>query len=777
MGGCPSCQQARRTKEENKRIRLEQSAAKKRLSEAKRVAADARSTASKAAKLKAEREKAAKEKAANAKAAEDKIVARKAKRAEAERQRRARIKADKIKAEEAKAEKLNAGNKLKAAKSGGGGAAVGPSTATGNSQVGKGPARKRKRKDNGNGGRDWVLCPKCQHKHWSTGACPAHARSRTHATSAPSPTGPVRPTQHSKRWSGNTTAGLLVSLKARVALEQEIMARQEKQDMESRMQTADQQHASSDEPMTATEPKGPEHAPLEPGEDHNPLGLLARAANISSSSLAPDEKDSTTVGSGQTSETNRLRQHYIEATQHSRGGTGSATAADAGPLGGGAQPAATSVTGAGVSVVSFRHVQHSGATPTANASADASNLAQLAGTALQGRAVPGVSTGGTAEAARPREDQAGTAELGQQPAPHTADTLADASADDTEAAVQAQAVSDVYNIIKSKVDVTSAGDGYGMTGHVTKASMSRLFDVMRTKFDFDSNAWFMDLGHGMGRPSMHAAALQPPVAGAFGTEFNPQLYKQSMLALVECTQSITCFQKTPRTFFLDANIKDLTSLNPFTHVYAFQIGMPEDVIEHMLNIIAESESVKYAILYPHRAASVKRLQQLGTIVHTQSMHMPGGSSYEVNVIKVRHRDSTTAIDPDINTGIEVLSEPLLYSEYLNQLGIVSALENEEWEMRRSRKQRRNGSNKKAYSSEPCFMDINYGLLRRVAVALGVSTAGGKEEILANIEDYCPETFALGLFVVGSQYTDDHVQLIVNELLSAAPSRRQPEATH
>ena len=40
---------------------------------------------------------------------------------------------------------------------------------------------------------------------------------------------------------------------------------------------------------------------------------------------------------------------------------------------------------------------------------------------------------------------------------------------------------------------------------------------MRAKFEFDDKAWFMDLGHGMGRPSMHAAALHPPVAGAFGT--------------------------------------------------------------------------------------------------------------------------------------------------------------------------------------------------------------------------------------------------------------------
>jgi tRNA G46 methylase TrmB len=52
--------------------------------------------------------------------------------------------------------------------------------------------------------------------------------------------------------------------------------------------------------------------------------------------------------------------------------------------------------------------------------------------------------------------------------------------------------------------------------------MTRLFEVLRSRFEFDETSWFMDLGHGMGRPSMHAAALHPHIKGAFGTEFNPQ---------------------------------------------------------------------------------------------------------------------------------------------------------------------------------------------------------------------------------------------------------------
>jgi hypothetical protein len=46
----------------------------------------------------------------------------------------------------------------------------------------------------------------------------------------------------------------------------------------------------------------------------------------------------------------------------------------------------------------------------------------------------------------------------------------------------------------------------------------------------------------MGRPSMHAATLHPHIAASFGTEFNPQLYKQSMHVLLESYTKIPCLQ-------------------------------------------------------------------------------------------------------------------------------------------------------------------------------------------------------------------------------------------
>ena len=77
-----------------------------------------------------------------------------------------------------------------------------------------------------------------------------------------------------------------------------------------------------------------------------------------------------------------------------------------------------------------------------------------------------------------------------------------------------------------------------------------------------------------------------------------------------------------------------------------------------------------------------------------------------------------------------------------------------------------------YAGTNCLIS----LLRRVALQLGVSTAGDKAKILANIREYVPRTFSLSLFAVGPDYDAATIDRITARLLSADPSRRQPEAT-
>lgn len=61
--------------------------------------------------------------------------------------------------------------------------------------------------------------------------------------------------------------------------------------------------------------------------------------------------------------------------------------------------------------------------------------------------------------------------------------------------------------------------------------------------------------------------------------------------------------------------------------------------------------------------------------------------------------------------------------------------------------------------------------------LGVSSAGNKVAILANIQGYVPVTFGISMFAIGDDYTDESVAHIVHTLLAVTPARRQPEANY
>eukprot|EP00045_Choanoeca_perplexa_P014204 m.165793 g.165793 ORF g.165793 m.165793 type:complete len:768 (+) comp16605_c0_seq2:52-2355(+) len=342
---------------------------------------------------------------------------------------------------------------------------------------------------------------------------------------------------------------------------------------------------------------------------------------------------------------------------------------------------------------------------------------------------------------------------------------------------EAGIVTEVYRIVNAKLDVTCGADGrYGITGNVTKGSMTRMLKFLRQECELDEESMLIDLGHGMGRPNLHAAALVPPIKASIGTEFNPQLYKQSMLALAELVQVCPQLARRPSVLFMDQNIKDLHSFNPFTHIYAFNIGMPDDLIHHILALVRKSKAVKYLIIYPHREASHATLSRMGKVVKHMSMSMPGGRSYEALIVKIDHSDTDLIehTDQDVANALEVLESPRLYRAYIHQLGTVIDLDSEEQQVRYTRSHRHNTINRYFLEQSPCLPDIPLGLLRRVALALGVGSTGYKVDLLANIQAYVPDTFGISMFAVGKTFSERTLQAIMTKLLSKPPARRQPE---
>ena len=362
-----------------------------------------------------------------------------------------------------------------------------------------------------------------------------------------------------------------------------------------------------------------------------------------------------------------------------------------------------------------------------------------------------------------------------------------------------------YALARRRMDVTCGADGrYGMTGHVNNASLSRLFEVLKEECSLDSTSRFFDIGHGMGRPSMHAALLQPPPLEASGTEFNPSLYAQSMLLLRDAVRK---FPQTlavhPRVFFFDANVLDFTSLEPYTHVYAFNVGMPEAVVAHILSLAGRSNTIEWLIMYLHGPLTQARIEAVvGKVVCTLPMTMPGGSVFRAAVVKIKKKtlpsrggrscsggggssgssgsSSTTGDnrgagpDEEVAGAARILSDPELYRLYLDELGLSDDLEHERMASMMTRHKRADKREIMYLSSSPDVAQISLGLLRRVALRLGVGPAGDRARLLLNIREYVPRPFRISLFPKGDEYEQSDVEAILDELLSQPPARRQPE---
>jgi hypothetical protein len=238
--------------------------------------------------------------------------------------------------------------------------------------------------------REWAKCAKCTRKHWSDAIC--HTLDNDEDSDANVP--PVM----AKRWTGNTTAALLMSLKAKV---------------------------STTNGLADTD-RGPGSVP--PQNPVNPLGMLIDAAAVTSPSPIVTETNSTLTSAANL--------------------TNSKASVDIG--------AVTMLT---ETEPSAEDRPSSGDLKSADTSIGCSAAAP--------QSLPLCST--TVGSPKP------------SPTKSHPDVLM------------------AYQIIKSKVDITSGGDGYGMTGNCTQASMAKLLEVLQIKYELGRDAWFMDLGHGMGR--------------------------------------------------------------------------------------------------------------------------------------------------------------------------------------------------------------------------------------------------------------------------------------
>lgn len=144
-------------------------------------------------------------------------------------------------------------------------------------------------------------------------------------------------------------------------------------------------------------------------------------------------------------------------------------------------------------------------------------------------------------------------------------------------------VQDIYKII-SKLTGSVGGNGsFGaIYGELTVGSMQKMVDLMKTYTDFNSTSRFIDVGSGLGKPSLHVCQ-DPGVEFSYGIEMEMSRWMLGMANLqaivkaakkqVESGEELGETERIGSNCFFDhGNIMDAATFDPFTHVYMFSIG-------------------------------------------------------------------------------------------------------------------------------------------------------------------------------------------------------------
>lgn len=144
-------------------------------------------------------------------------------------------------------------------------------------------------------------------------------------------------------------------------------------------------------------------------------------------------------------------------------------------------------------------------------------------------------------------------------------------------------VQEVYKIINKLTGSVGGNGSFGaIYGELTVGSMQKIVDLMKIHTNFSSASRFIDVGSGLGKPSLHVCQ-DPGVEFSYGIEMEMSRWMLGMANLQAIIKAArvqqTSGEVVPESeligsncFFDHGNIMDAMSFDPFTHVYMFSIG-------------------------------------------------------------------------------------------------------------------------------------------------------------------------------------------------------------
>ena len=179
-------------------------------------------------------------------------------------------------------------------------------------------------------------------------------------------------------------------------------------------------------------------------------------------------------------------------------------------------------------------------------------------------------------------------------------------------------------------------------GELTMGSFQRLVNYMKEECGLTAQSRFIDVGSGLGKPNFHVAQ-DPAVRVSIGAELELIRWQLAMKNLSDMTKQCSDaigpetdgddvnapVQLHSSVYFLHMDIDITSTLNPFTHIYMYDLGFPPDLQQSIARKFNTSAYAEWFISYrpPHRVIGeygyeVEFKHQMMT-----SMHGAGASSW------------------------------------------------------------------------------------------------------------------------------------------------------
>ncbi|GMF32940.1 unnamed protein product [Phytophthora lilii] len=161
-------------------------------------------------------------------------------------------------------------------------------------------------------------------------------------------------------------------------------------------------------------------------------------------------------------------------------------------------------------------------------------------------------------------------------------------------------VSDVYRAIRKQTgSLGGNAAGGAIYGEITQASFQRVVDYLKDHCELTKASRFLDVGSGLGKPNFHVA-VDPGVEVSYGIELEELRWHLSLHNLRSVLSLESQRNKRLATVFTAGDITDAHTLDPFSHVYSFDVGFPPDVMDKMAEMFNRSSAKYFASFHSPR---------------------------------------------------------------------------------------------------------------------------------------------------------------------------------